>query len=96
MSIEIRVDESRRLTVEGEVEISDREPRHDQGDGVEDRLNVEEEKSNNSVIGLVQSREMSEGVDSSGERSVEPSSTLTDQLSRTLGNIAVENQSQPR
>ena len=50
---------------------------------------MKEEESNDTMIGFVESGKVSERVDSSSERSIEPSSTLTDKFRSAFGDIAV-------
>jgi hypothetical protein len=58
-------------TVKGEEVVGDGEPGHNERDGVVDGLDVEEEESNDAVVGLVETSKVSESVDSSSERSCE-------------------------
>jgi hypothetical protein len=56
-------------TVKGEEVVGDGEPGHDERDGVVDGLDVEEEQSNDAVVGLVETSKVSKSVDSGSERS---------------------------
>ncbi|KAI6752785.1 hypothetical protein HG530_013537 [Fusarium avenaceum] len=66
---------------------TEREPSEECVESRVDELNVKEEHADDVVTGLVHTTEVHQRVQSSGERTVEPSSTLTDEFSRSFRHI---------
>lgn len=63
------------------------EPAHDQVDRVVDCLYVQEEQAQDAVVTLVVTTKVEERVDSSGERTVQPTPALADQLHCRFRNV---------
>jgi hypothetical protein len=66
---------------------SQREPSEDSLTHVVDQLDVEEEHADEVVSGLVHAAEMEERVNTGGEGTVQPTTTLTDELGSTFRHI---------
>lgn len=69
-------------------EVCKTEPRENEGEDVVEELDVEEEHAERVVARLVETTEMNQRVDTSGERTVEPTTSLRDKLGSTVRNVS--------
>ena len=74
------------LQLEG---LTQREPRHDNVGQVVDELNVQEDHADDVVTRSVHASEMHERVDGGSEGTVQPTTTLTDELGSTFGHVSL-------
>lgn len=70
-----------------EPERSQSKPGEEDGEGVVQHLDVEEEHADEVVSRLVHAAKVHQGVDTGGERTVQPTTTLTDEFSCTFRHI---------
>lgn len=64
-------------------------PGHEDSESVVQHLNVEEEHAKDVMSTLVHSAKVHESVDTGGERTIEPSTTLTDEFRSSFGNVGL-------
>ena len=72
-----------------EVVRSQSEPGEEEVHKVVKELDVEEEHSNEVVSGFVHATKVHEGIERGGKGTVQPTTTLADELGRTFGNVSL-------
>ena len=68
-------------------ELTEGEPGEDDRRHVVEKLNVKDEHADDVVTAPIHASKVHEGVDAGGERAVEPSTSLGDELGRPLGHV---------